>query len=325
MRFVLKDTNASAAQDQRNYELLHSFTVAFDSLWDWYNQVQLDPNGTTIVSIDTIWALASYKNTSHTNDTLIFQGVGTVTGGYPGANQLFADTIIIGNEAIDTLIGSTFGDSLDAGYQIGVLPNYTPLTNQFAVNLEFYGSKSDTFSVFYGFPDFTCSPYEYAGHSSVGIPLSGLHYCNTFTTGWDKVFSAVTEMPTSTGGYVYYGVACSDTGFYYEQDAAIFASITYSNTTGIKTINANGLSVGQNYPNPFNNQTQITYSLTKSSDVAFTVCDITGRVIMTTNLNQVAPGQHVINLSANTLSPGIYFYSFDVNGSRVTKKMIITE
>ena len=69
----------------------------------------------------------------------------------------------------------------------------------------------------------------------------------------------------------------------------------------------------------------LAYSLTKSSDVTFTVYDITGRVITTNIMGNVAAGQYSINLSANKFSPGIYFYTFNVNGSNITKKMVITE
>jgi hypothetical protein len=94
---------------------------------------------------------------------------------------------------------------------------------------------------------------------------------------------------------------------------------------GVKSINQSGLFVDQNYPNPFNKTTQISYTLTKSSDVTFSVYDMTGRVLINNVYTNSGAGDHTITLSANTFSPGVYFYTFNVNGNKVTKKMVITE
>jgi hypothetical protein len=97
------------------------------------------------------------------------------------------------------------------------------------------------------------------------------------------------------------------------------------NDAGINKINSPGFSVDQNYPNPFTTSTEITYNLVKASDVTFSVSDITGRVIVNNVYTNSAPGAHTINLSGTSFSPGVYFYTFNVNGSTITKKMVITE
>lgn len=101
--------------------------------------------------------------------------------------------------------------------------------------------------------------------------------------------------------------------------------ILMNTCASIPSVSNTGISVEQNYPNPFNKETTITYSLANASNVTFTVYDVTGRIIASNNYGIISPGQHEINLSADTFSPGIYFYTFDINGSIVTKKMVITE
>ena len=61
------------------------------------------------------------------------------------------------------------------------------------------------------------------------------------------------------------------------------------------------------------------------SNVAFSVYDMTGRELVHNNYTTVAPGNHVITIQANRFTPGIYFYSFNVNGTKVTRKMVITQ
>jgi hypothetical protein len=98
-----------------------------------------------------------------------------------------------------------------------------------------------------------------------------------------------------------------------------------SSPAAIAPIANEGLSVAQNYPNPFSKNTQITYTLAKLSDVNFTVYDMTGRVLINNIYSNTSPGEHTINLSANALSSGVYFYSFNINGVIITKNMVITK
>jgi hypothetical protein len=208
------------------------------------------------------------------------------------------------------------------------------------------GSKMDTIGLFYFSQASACTSGSItSAYTTVGIPDGRQTNVNSFITGlywfnaafnhgtgtamtWPTYENTYPGLCLNGGGYYYYDQVfsgCSDTAYFPEQDLGLLASIDYGTDLGVNNIAASGLSVGQNFPNPFNKETTISYSLTKSSDVTFTVYDITGRVITTNNYGSVAPGQYNINLSANTFSPGIYFYTFNVNGSVVTKKMVITE
>jgi hypothetical protein len=216
----------------------------------------------------------------------------------------------------------------------------------YCVNVTVGGSKSDTVGVWYWSQGSDCTGGfgVTSAYTTVGVPDGRATLVNSFSEGNAWFNDAANhgngtqmEWPNSTsypgycinsGGYYFYDQlisGCTDSDYFPVQDLGLFVSMTYELATGVNNITANGLSVGQNYPNPFNQTTQITYSLTKSSDVTFSVYDMTGRVLINNVYSNNAPGEHVINLSANTLSPGIYFYSFDVNGSKVTKKMIVTE
>lgn len=171
----------------------------------------------------------------------------------------------------------------------------------------------------------------------MGPKIGKLKGCNSYLTGWEayqaKPYTAV--MWPNTSGEIYgSGFATNewyncgaDTEYFPYQDLAIFSTVSYTNnlTTGISNVVNNGFNVNQNQPNPFNQTTTINYSLTKSSNVEFSVYDMAGRKVMANTYTEVTPGQHTIKLGANEFSPGIYFYSFNVNGNVVTKKMVITE
>lgn len=86
---------------------------------------------------------------------------------------------------------------------------------------------------------------------------------------------------------------------------------------------SNGFELNQNYPNPFNPSTEISYQLSSASYVVLKVYDVIGREAATlVNGNQYA-GMHVVHFNGSSLASGVYFYGLRVNGSIVTKKMML--
>jgi len=106
--------------------------------------------------------------------------------------------------------------------------------------------------------------------------------------------------------------------------------ITY---VGIVNINNNipgTYMLFQNYPNPFNSQTNIKFSITKRSVVAFKIYDILGREkSIWQSEQQLDAGTHELQFDAKDLSSGVYFYSIivsDESGStrfKETRKMVL--
>ncbi|MGZ3864535.1 MAG: T9SS type A sorting domain-containing protein [Bacteroidia bacterium] len=93
-------------------------------------------------------------------------------------------------------------------------------------------------------------------------------------------------------------------------------------TTGIAN-HANGVFIGTNVPNPANGSTTISYAVEKNSNVAFSVTDLTGKVVYTDNIGEVAAGTHNVNLNTASLSNGMYLYTFVINGHKETRKFVV--
>jgi len=87
----------------------------------------------------------------------------------------------------------------------------------------------------------------------------------------------------------------------------------------------------QNSPNPFNTRTNIRYEVPKSgavdgkSQVSLKVYDIQGRLRATLVDGILDPGEHQISFDAAraNLSTGMYFYTLDVEGQKLTQKLLI--
>jgi hypothetical protein len=97
--------------------------------------------------------------------------------------------------------------------------------------------------------------------------------------------------------------------------------LTVPTPTGVKELQEKGFALGQNTPNPFAGSTSVNFQLAKDVNSAiFTVTDVMGRIISTQKVETTA-GKHSINI--NSLASGVYYYSLNINGNVITKKMIV--
>ena len=106
---------------------------------------------------------------------------------------------------------------------------------------------------------------------------------------------------------------------------AMNKSIVVTAPTGIANANVNAGSfiLNQNYPNPFNPETEITFSIPKSSYVNLTVHDISGKLTSVLVNSHLTSGNHSIKWNASEFPNGVYFYTLKSGKSVITKKMIL--
>ncbi len=112
----------------------------------------------------------------------------------------------------------------------------------------------------------------------------------------------------------------------YTNDGYIWAmSISASSGAGIATNDAAGLSLDQNMPNPSNGNTIVNYSMNDAGNVFFTINDITGKELMNVNEGKQTAGAHQVEFNTSNLPAGVYSYTLNVDGKRLTKRMVISE
>ena len=83
----------------------------------------------------------------------------------------------------------------------------------------------------------------------------------------------------------------------------------------------------QNYPNPFNLNTRIPFYLTEKNDIIIEIYDIKGKVVRSLTNKQRDIGYHEIlwdgkDNDGNSVSSGVYFYYFEIDGFNNVKKML---
>jgi hypothetical protein len=81
------------------------------------------------------------------------------------------------------------------------------------------------------------------------------------------------------------------------------------------------MNVG-NYPNPFHGGTTFTFT-SDGGHVVISLLDMNGRVLQVVAEGNYPSGTHRVSYNRNDLRPGNYFYQVKVNGSTVTKMLVI--
>ncbi|MES2629768.1 MAG: T9SS type A sorting domain-containing protein [Bacteroidota bacterium] len=167
-------------------------------------------------------------------------------------------------------------------------------------------------------------PFDQAATMTPGIYIATLNYLG----GTDIYNYAFHKSANRDGSAVLAGnisAGFDETTFRIFNNVNPFIKLNAFATSGIKEGANASFTLGQNQPNPFNGTSSFDYSLTTAANVSVTITDITGKVVSAANLGTVAAGAHKHTISRNDLTTGIYFYSLEVNGEKVTKKMVISE
>ena len=81
----------------------------------------------------------------------------------------------------------------------------------------------------------------------------------------------------------------------------------------------NGVVLGQNYPNPAKGKTVILVDFT-SSEAVFSVYNVLGKLV---EQKIISTDQKRITLDVSDYNEGIYLYSIEADGQKVTKLSLI--
>jgi hypothetical protein len=85
---------------------------------------------------------------------------------------------------------------------------------------------------------------------------------------------------------------------------------------------ANGMKLWQNIPNPASGKTQIRYEIPSGGSVHFELVNAMGEKVVST-IEKKTAGVYTIDLDVRSLAAGIYFYSIEFDGQRLTRQMIV--
>lgn len=92
---------------------------------------------------------------------------------------------------------------------------------------------------------------------------------------------------------------------------------------GINEVQNELFTLDQNYPNPFNGTTTVPVTLKKTTDVKINVINIVGQTVYSQNFDKAQAGINKFSIDLTHLNSGVYFYTVEAEGYKVTKRMIV--
>ncbi len=85
----------------------------------------------------------------------------------------------------------------------------------------------------------------------------------------------------------------------------------------------NGVGLGQNMPNPADQSTAVTFELKQAGAASLEVRDLSGKLVSSTDLGNRGAGAHRVTINTAELTEGVYFYTLNANGERMSKRMVV--
>lgn len=93
--------------------------------------------------------------------------------------------------------------------------------------------------------------------------------------------------------------------------------------TALKKVKNEVFSIDQNFPNPFKYNTSIPVNFKVSTNAKVTITDLVGKEVYNNTFEKVPTGASTINISMGKVPSGVYLYTIEAQGFKVSRKMII--
>lgn len=81
-------------------------------------------------------------------------------------------------------------------------------------------------------------------------------------------------------------------------------------------------AIEQNYPNPFNSTTQLRLQIPVRGDVRVAVFNLLGQQVFESEMIDVSPGVHTVNIDLTDAASGVYFVKASQQNKSKTLKML---
>ena len=154
---------------------------------------------------------------------------------------------------------------------------------------------------------------------NAGTPVIGI-YSGTINPGAEVTYTFTQTYVSLSGNYQF----CAKTNLTTDQNATNDKICRTILITGIEDGSNKGLQLEQNMPNPAFGNTVIPFSLPANGSIKFEVVDIVGQVVYTFEGDRTA-GKNTIEIDANKLTDGVYFYTLTYNEQRLTRKLVVSK
>jgi len=140
-------------------------------------------------------------------------------------------------------------------------------------------------------------------------------------TGDSIILDVVYLWDTNVGVSLFGDSDASECIYYYER------VVVPANINSIDEENAivQDFALSQNYPNPFNPSTNISFTVSKATNVTLDVFNTIGEKVATLVNGSVNAGETVVTFDGSNHSSGVYFYQLTAGNVVETRKMLLVK
>ncbi|MBR4491111.1 MAG: T9SS type A sorting domain-containing protein, partial [Bacteroidales bacterium] len=136
-------------------------------------------------------------------------------------------------------------------------------------------------------------------------------------------FTMTYKVPDYTGKYTLKAyVEAFDGDTIQSNDTLAKQFSCYRDSVGIRDAEQLDWSLGQNIPNPASSVTAIPFTLPQAGQVRISVMAANGQVIFRQE-SEAEAGTNRIEVDASDWAAGVYYYTMEYRGQRITRKMNI--
>jgi len=154
---------------------------------------------------------------------------------------------------------------------------------------------------------------------NAGTPVLGT-YTGNIASGAEVSYTFTQTYPAPTSNYSF----CAKTNLTNEQNTTNDKMCKTVGSVGIDDNDSNGFSLGQNMPNPASGNTIIPYSLPSEGTIRFEIVNILGQNVYAAE-DHILAGKHIIEINADKLAEGVYYYTLIFNDHRLTRKLVVNK
>ena len=216
-------------------------------------------------------------------------------------------------------------------YEWGASPNVVTEANRPHISMNSVRSKifyswfeTDTsYSSDNEFPDWNCQGYDVIGDSLEG-PRSIMGGV-TGDRSWGNVADWAFDNPDGTFQlHLTYAPVDDLTTFSVLNPIEFkYLGAAYPNYIGLEELERNNFAVSQNFPNPASGITKLAIESAEAANYNMVVMDMTGRLVEMKDFGRLDAGRHIQTIDVTNYAAGVYFYTIESAGSKITKKLIV--
>lgn len=242
----------------------------------------------------------------------------TTPGFAPDPDSL--DCIVVGDTNDITIFFKNFNQLVVFGQNVTVDSIRIDSVNNLPCNLQWASNKG---TVPFGNSESGC-----VAVTGVTYDQPGTYLLDIVVTAWINGQSTPIQQKSDVIGVGFYLNVIANAN-----DACVSADTSQANElntasvspciSGINERTRDNISTLDIAPNPFSGVAIVSFTATEHKAYTANLYDLSGKVVISENIN-VAAGQNRFEINAESLSPGVYFYTITDGVKTTTHKVVVT-